>query len=52
MPTDMERRRSFFPEFADLRDWFGDLPRFPMWRTAFGRHAIPVEVARGRDSTC
>jgi hypothetical protein len=25
MPTDMERRRRFFPEFADLRDWSGDL---------------------------
>lgn len=44
MPTDMERRRSFFPEFPDVRDWFGDLPRLPMWRTAFDRHTIPIEV--------
>ncbi|MFE0699664.1 Hsp20/alpha crystallin family protein [Streptomyces sp. NPDC058872] len=47
MSTDMERRRSRFPEFPDVRDWFGDLPRFPMWRTAFGRHAIPIEVTSG-----
>ncbi|GEB57448.1 Hsp20/alpha crystallin family protein [Streptomyces gardneri] len=47
MSTGMERRRSFFPEFPDVRDWFGDLPRFPMWRTAFERHVIPIEVTSG-----
>ncbi|MFF6772873.1 Hsp20/alpha crystallin family protein [Streptomyces sp. NPDC012637] len=46
MSSDMERRRSFFPDFPDVRDWFSDLPR-PVWRTAFGRHTIPLEVATG-----
>lgn len=47
MATDMERRHGFFPEFPEVRDWFGDFPRFPMWRTALGRHAIPIEVTSG-----
>ncbi|MGW5781651.1 Hsp20/alpha crystallin family protein [Streptomyces sp. NPDC003863] len=49
MPTDMERRHSFFPEFPDVRDWFGDFPRMATWRTGFGRHAIPIEVASGEE---
>ncbi|MFD6230315.1 Hsp20/alpha crystallin family protein [Streptomyces sp. NPDC060232] len=40
--TQMERRRSLFP---DLTDWFGaDFPRLPMWRSAFGTHTIAIEV--------
>ncbi|MER7467302.1 Hsp20/alpha crystallin family protein [Streptomyces sp. NPDC097981] len=40
--TQMERRRSLFP---DLTDWFGaDSPRFPMWRPALDTHPIPIEV--------
>ncbi|OLZ62748.1 heat-shock protein Hsp20 [Streptomyces amritsarensis] len=41
--TQMERRRSLFPDFTD---WFGaDFPRFPMWRPALDTHPIPIEVS-------
>ncbi|MER5689751.1 hypothetical protein [Streptomyces sp. NPDC002205] len=40
--TQMERRRSLFP---DLMDWFGtDFPRFPVWRPMPDVHPIPIEV--------
>ncbi|MEU0133177.1 Hsp20/alpha crystallin family protein [Streptomyces sp. NPDC006296] len=47
MASDMERRSGIFPDSPDARDWFGDFPRFPAWRTAFGRRAIPIEVTSG-----
>ncbi|MFE1441089.1 hypothetical protein [Streptomyces sp. NPDC058739] len=46
----LEHSRNRFPE---LTDWFsdfpgfGDFPRIPAWRSAPGRHIIPIEVTRG-----
>lgn len=47
MAAEMERRRNPFPDFPDLREWFGDFARLPAWRSGFGRHAIPIEVTSG-----
>ncbi|MET9730238.1 Hsp20/alpha crystallin family protein [Streptomyces sp. NPDC006458] len=46
----LEHSRNRFPELADwISDFpgFGDFPRLPARRPAFGRHIIPIEVTRG-----